>query len=117
MVDDPSSVIEPTSAAEISNDAALTERLRASPTVPLGQHGNDRQLQPAQIHGCSVYGRGADLAVGLTAIRTFDPIGATAFQDGVFWRHRSFAAVGRGQIAGHSERGPGRRDTPSWGGC
>jgi HD-like signal output (HDOD) protein len=108
MVDDPTS-----SAAdigrEISHDTALTARLlRVANSPALGYHGKIANISRA----ITVLGvrQVRDLAVGLTAIRTFDGIGNELVTMESFWRHSVLCAVAAGQIAGRRERG--RDDTP-----
>ncbi len=102
MVDDPTS-----SAAdigrEISQDAALTARLlRIANSPALGQHGKIATISRA----ITVLGvrQVRDLAVGLTAIRSFDGIGNELVTMESFWRHSVLCAVAAGQIAGRRER-------------
>jgi HD-like signal output (HDOD) protein len=102
MVDDPRS-----SAAdigrEISQDAALTARLlRVANSPAFGQHGKIATISRA----ITVLGirQVRDLAVGLTAIRSFDGIGNELVTMESFWRHSVLCAVAAGQIADRRER-------------
>ncbi len=109
-----SMVNDPTSSAtdigrEISHDAALTARLlRIANSPAFGQHGKIATISRA----ITVLGvrQVRDLAVGLTAIRSFDGIGNELVTMESFWRHSVLCAVAAGQIAGRRERG--RDDTP-----
>ena len=109
-----SMVNDPTSSAtdigrEISRDAALTARLlRIANSPAFGQHGKIATITRA----ITVLGvrQVRDLAVGLTAIRSFDGIGNELVTMESFWRHSVLCAVAAGQIAGRRERG--RDDTP-----
>ncbi len=110
MVDDPTA-----SAAdigrEISNDAALTARLlRIANSPALGQHGKIATITRA----ITVLGvrQVRDLAVGLTAIRTFDGIANELVTMESFWRHSVLCAVAAGQIAARRGDGRGAGDTP-----
>jgi HD-like signal output (HDOD) protein len=94
---------------EISHDAALTARLlRIANSPAFGQHGKIATISRA----ITVLGvrQVRDLAVGLTAIRSFDGIGNELVTMESFWRHSVLCAVAAGQIAGRRERG--RDDTP-----
>lgn len=92
---------------EISNDAALTSRLlRVANSAAYGQHGKIATIARAiTILGVRQV---RDLAVGLTAIRTFDGITNELVTMRSFWRQSVLCAVAAGQIA--EQRGGGRGD-------
>jgi HD-like signal output (HDOD) protein len=96
MVDDPRA-----SAAdigrEIGNDAGLTARLlRVANGPAFGNKGNIVSISRA----IAVLGvrQVRDLAVGLTAIRTFDGISNDLITMESFWRHSVLCAVAAGQV-------------------
>jgi HD-like signal output (HDOD) protein len=108
MVEDPSSSATDI-GREISHDAALTARLlRIANSPALGHHGKIATISRA----ITVLGvrQVRDLAVGLTAIRTFDGIGNELVTMESFWRHSFLCAVAAGQIAARRDRG--RDDSP-----
>jgi HD-like signal output (HDOD) protein len=108
MVEDPSSSATDI-GREISHDAALTARLlRIANSPALGHHGKIATISRA----ITVLGvrQVRDLAVGLTAIRTFEGIGNELVTMESFWRHSFLCAVAAGQIAARRDRG--RDDSP-----
>jgi HD-like signal output (HDOD) protein len=97
MVDDPRSSANDI-GREISNDAGLTARLlRVANGPAFGQKGNIVSINRA----IAVLGvrQVRDLAVGLTAIRSFDGIGNDLVTMESFWRHSVLCAVAAGQLA------------------
>ncbi len=108
MVDDPTTSSTDI-GREISRDAALTARLlRIANSSAFGQNGKIATISRA----ITVLGvrQVRDLAVGLTAVRTFDGIGNELVTMASFWRHSFLCAVAAGQIAALRDRG--RDDSP-----
>lgn len=107
-------VEDPTSSAtdigrEISNDAALTVRLlRVANSPAFGQLGKISTISRAiTLLGVRQV---RDLAVGLTAVRTFEGIGNELVTMEAFWRQSVLCAVAAGHIA--ARRGCGRAESP-----
>src|SRR5260221_4493434 len=104
MVDDPTTSSTDI-GREISRDAALTARLlRIANSSAFGQNGKIATISRA----ITVLGvrQVRDLAVGLTAVRTFDGIGNELVTMESFWRHSFLCAVAAGQVAARRGRSP-----------
>src|SRR5258706_8029141 len=103
MVDDPTTSSTDI-GREISRDAALTARLlRIANSSAFGQNGKIATISRA----ITVLGvrQVRDLAVGLTAVRTFDGLGNELVTMASFLRHSFLCADAAGQIAAHRDRG------------
>ncbi len=102
LVEDPNSSVADIGKV-ISQDAALTSRvLRIANSPAYGQDGKIATISRA----VTVLGvrQVRDLAVGVTAVRSFDGISNELVSMESFWRHSVLCAVAAGKIAARGSR-------------